>query len=373
MKKILRCGITLIIGMAVIFAIPLFPKAETVGNAAVQAETMNIIKVEGASVKLDGQEVTNIVPTEDNGKALKAPKYEVVLPKWGYGSQSYISVPVNITERGFLNVNAEAIDVNEMVNFSISSLKEPYSGVDKGSPDSLFTIGCFLNENNYNMTRGCSIFEPGLYYVKFFGSGMDLPQNFTFDVTFTKADGRALKNGEEIRTAGMDDSSVYYKVVTDKAGIIKLDYRQGKYTNNYNKANGGNFTLCNSKKKPVGKVQRIKSSGSLNWYAEKGTYYIRANVDDQSFGLKYTWHGLLKTPKVNKLKVMSKTISGTALKNTTVNVKIDDDTKIYTAKVDSKGKYTVNLKGKTVGYAKTYSVYLTDSKGRISKTVTAKL
>lgn len=373
MKKLFKNSITMLLAMAMIFSVPVFSKADTGNSVDTQTGSLDIIKVEGASVKLDGQEVTQIVPTaNDNAQAVQAPEYEVVLPKWGYGDYSHISIPVKITERGYLNVNAEAIDVTDMIHFTISTVKEPQFN-DEGEPDYFYTIGNFINENNYNMTRGCSIFEPGMYYIKFYAAGMDLPQNFTFDTTFTKADSRTLENGKSIRTAGLNDSSVYYKVVTNKAGIIKIEYKQGKYTQYYSKPDGGNFTLCNSKKKPIAKVQSIHDSGSLNWYAEKGSYYIRANVDDLDYDMKYTWHALLKTPTVNKLKVGSKTISGTALKNTTVNLKIDNETKIYTAKVNSKGKYTIDLKGKTVSYGDTYSIYLTDSKGKMSKTITTEL
>lgn len=374
MKKMYEKVVVAMLILTMAFATTSLVKAEETGTKE-QANPLDIIKVEGATVKLEGQEVTTIVPADNSTVGKKEfPSYEVSLPKWGYGSFSHIAIPVKVTERGFLNMNAEAIDVTDMVYFSISKNKEPMT-VDKGEPDSLFSIGNFMKKDSYNLTRGCDLLEPGIYYVKFYVSGNDKPQSFTFDLAFTKADNRTLKNKKEIRTAGLGDSSVYYKVIADKDSIIQLNYNQGVFDKFYKKPSGGSFTLCNSKKKSLGKTatQKIKASGTLNWYVKKGTYYIRSNVEDQNYGLKYTRYDLLQSPTINKLKLMSKTISGTAAKNSTVYLKINDDSKVYTAKTSSKGVYKINLKGETVGSGKTYKVYSGDGKNKMSKTVTAKL
>lgn len=360
----------------ILFMLTLVVLTPLTGNLKAQADTVSetdisIIKSEGVSVTLDGQEVSSIVPNAFDGKRTEFTKYKVLLPKVGYGSKSYVNIPVNVEERGYLAFEMNGININDMVYATISANTD-LSATGNKEVDGFFSIGNFLSSDYYERSRGSYLYEPGVYYVSFYVSGSDMNQEFTFDLTFTTADNKVLKDGEFATGAGMSGTAVNYKVDVKKEGIIKLDYigcdKDYGFSNSY-----GNFTLLNSKKKPVGEKKTVSDKTTLTWEVKSGTYYIRANVKDAVYSLRKTWLAYLPAPTINKAVNRDMTVTGKALKGSKVlvNVKTTFSKYNFTGKANSKGTYNVDVDELNKGDIVTVS--LSNAKGQISKTKTIKV
>jgi len=334
-------------------------KAEnaTESTAPLEETDVTITKSVGATVKLNGVEVSKIIPNEYSFIGDTITSYDVVLPIAGYSEPAKVSIPVVVEEEGYLAFELNGTSINDMVYGEILCA----DGTE--APD-FFCIGNFLKGDRYNTSRGASIYEPGVYYIVVSVTGTDMAQEFNIGVTFTRTESLEMVNSKNMLISGMGEKGIFMQVDSSKYGgklTLSLDNIEQEYgfdTSYFRVA------LCDSKKKQIGSEVRLNNTGDVTtWELGSGTYYIRMVNVDNMYSVKPVLKDYLKTPSINKVKINATEITGTATEGTTVIVKVG--TKKYTTTATNEGNYSVNIN--KILKNSVITVYVKNSEGLYSK------
>ncbi len=362
MRKFISKLIMISALFTLITLIPTEAKAEDSTKSTTQLDNTDITikKIGGATVKLNGVEVSQIIPNEYNFVGDPVTTYDVVLPVSSYLSPARIIIPVVVKEEGYLAVELNGSSINEHV----------YTGISRADGEDaphFFSIGSFLDSDSYNVSRGATIFEPGVYYISASVYGSSMAQEFNISATFTKTANLKMVNNKNMLISGMDEKGIFMEVDSSKYGgklTLTLDAINKDYGYNTSYLH---IALCDSSKKQIVNNVCLQNTGDkATWTLGSGTYFLRMSNPDSLYSIKPEFKPFLKTPTIDKVAVNSTVITGTASKGTTVIVKVG--AKKYTTTAAENGNYKIKVMKLTKN--KVISVYIKNSNGLYSKTKT---
>lgn len=316
--------------------------------------TDGTIELRDASVTLNGQPVTTIVPDSYEVYENEWNEYEAVFQRESRAYSAFVRIPVKVEEPGYLTIYAESISTTANVEASIRDY-------DDHLLSSFYSIGAWTNSER-NLCRGAYIRQPGTYYVKLFDSYSLEVQKIKFKLGFTKAD-KKLPLNTDIMVPGMGGDNVYLEYKSTKPGFLRVSFNGNEQLKMGWNISNGPVTLCDAYQNAIGNPVQNVVGKTIQWEVGKGTYYIKSNLNKGLCIVRATYMPFLKTPTITAPKAGQKIIKGKVDKKVTVNVQVGNV--LYKTTSKSNGTYSVKvpkLKNKTK-----IKVWTTSNDGRYSK------